>query len=212
MTISERAGRPAEPSELVDVEKLARSYYEIRPDPTDPVQRVAFGTSGHRGSALNGAFNEAHIAATTEAICRYRASKGTDGPLFIGRDTHALSEPAFETALSILAAHQLNVCVDAANGYTPTPAISHAILVHNRGRQRSPRRRDRGHAVAQPAGGRWLQVQPAQRRPGRHGRHALDPGRGQPAAGGGAGGRAAGPARTRARRDDRLRLRRHLRR
>jgi phosphoglucomutase len=134
MPISERAGRPAEPSELVDVDRLVRSYYDIQPDPSDPAQRVAFGTSGHRGSAFNGAFNEAHIAATTEAICRYRASQGTDGPLFIGRDTHALSLPAFETALEVLAAHDVDVRVDAAAGYTPTPAISHAILVHNRGR------------------------------------------------------------------------------
>jgi phosphoglucomutase len=134
MAINEHAGRPAEPSMLVDVDRLLRSYYEIRPDPSDPAQRVAFGTSGHRGSALNGAFNEAHIAATTEAICRYRASRGTDGPLFIGRDTHALSGPALATALRVLAAHDVDIRVDAAGGYTPTPVISHAILVHNRGR------------------------------------------------------------------------------
>ena len=134
VAISERAGLRAERSQLVDVERLVRSYHEIRPDPSDPTQRVAFGTSGHRGSALNGAFNEGHIAATTEAICRYRASQGTDGPLFIGRDTHALSGPAFETALEVLAAHEVDVRVDASDGYTPTPAVSHAILVHNRGR------------------------------------------------------------------------------
>ena len=134
MAISERAGRPAEPSMLVDIDRLVRAYHEIRPDPTDPAQRVAFGTSGHRGSSLNGAFNEAHIAATTEAICRYRKAQGTAGPLFIGRDTHALSEPAFLTALGVLAAHEVDVRVDADDGYTPTPAISHAILVHNRGR------------------------------------------------------------------------------
>jgi phosphoglucomutase len=134
MANSEFAGRPAEPSMLVDVDRLVRDYYEIRPDPADPAQRVAFGTSGHRGSSLNGAFNEAHIAATTEAICRYRESQGTDGPLFLGRDTHALSEPAFRTALRVLGAHDVDVRVDAADGYTPTPAISHAILVHNRGR------------------------------------------------------------------------------
>jgi phosphoglucomutase len=135
MAISERAGQPADPAQLVDLDRLVRSYHDIQPDPTDPAQRVAFGTSGHRGSSLNGAFNEAHIAATTEAICRYRQAQGTDGPLFIGRDTHALSEPAFETALGVLAAHGVDVRVDAANGYTPTPAISHAILVHNRGRR-----------------------------------------------------------------------------
>ena len=133
MAISERAGRPADPSILVDVDRLLAAYHEA-PDPSDPTQRVAFGTSGHRGSSLNGAFNEAHIAATTEAICRYRASQGTDGPLFIGRDTHALSEPAFETALRGLVAHGVDVRIDADDGYTPTPVISHAILVHNRGR------------------------------------------------------------------------------
>jgi phosphoglucomutase len=134
MAISERAGRPADPSILVDLDRLIAAYYET-PDPSDPAQRVAFGTSGHRGSSLNGAFNEAHIAATTEAICRYRAAHGTDGPLFIGKDPHALSEPAFETALRGLVAHGVDVRIDADDGYTPTPAISHAILVHNRGRR-----------------------------------------------------------------------------
>jgi len=129
-----RAGQPALPSELVDVAALLRAYQEIRPDPSDPAQRVAFGTSGHRGSAFRGAFNEAHILATTEAICRYRASKGYTGPLFIGRDTHALSEPAWGTALTVLVAHGVDVQIDAADGYTPTPAISHAILDANRGR------------------------------------------------------------------------------
>ena len=135
MSISERAGRPAEPSQLVDLDRLVRAYHDVRPDPADPAQRVAFGTSGHRGSSLNGAFNEAHIAATTEAICRYRVAQGTDGPLFIGRDPHALSAPAFETALRVLGAHGVDVRVDSADGYTPTPAISHAILVYNRGRR-----------------------------------------------------------------------------
>jgi len=134
MPISERAGRRPDPASLVDVDRLLAAYHDITPDPSDPAQRVAFGTSGHRGSALNGAFNEAHIAATTEAICRYRKGQGTDGPLFIGRDTHALSEPAFETALQVLAAHEVEIRVDAADRYTPTPVISHAILVHNRGR------------------------------------------------------------------------------
>ena len=134
MAISERAGLAADPAQLVDVDRLIGAYHDIRPDPADPAQRVAFGTSGHRGSAFNGAFNEAHIAATSEAICRYREAHGTDGPLFIGRDTHALSLPAFETALEVLAAHGVDIRIDAADGYTPTPAISHAILVHNRGR------------------------------------------------------------------------------
>ncbi len=173
MTQSPRAGRPAEPSDLVDLDALLRAYHEIAPDPTVPAQRVAFGTSGHRGSSFRAAFNEAHILATTEAICRYRASKGYDGPLFLGRDTHALSEPAFRTALEVLVARGVDVRVDAADGFTPTPGISHAILVREPGARRDrPRRRHRRHALPQPAGGRRLQVQPAERRPGRHGRHA----------------------------------------
>ena len=167
-----RAGQPALPSELVDVPALLRAYDEIRPDPSDPAQRVAFGTSGHRGSAFRAAFNEAHILATTEAICRYRAAQGYTGPLFIGRDTHALSEPAWRTALEVLVANGVDVRVDSEDGFTPTPAISHAILVANRGRSGGARGRHRRHAVAQPARRRRLQVQPAQRRPGRHGRHA----------------------------------------
>ncbi len=132
---SPRAGLPADPDQLVDLDRLIGAYRDVRPDPRDPAQRVAFGTSGHRGSSLNAAFNEAHIAATTEAICRYREEQGTDGPLFIGRDTHALSGPALDTALEVLAAHGVDIRVDSADGYTPTPAISHAILVHNRGRR-----------------------------------------------------------------------------
>jgi len=134
MTQHPRAGQPARASDLVDVPALLRAYDEIRPDPSDPTQRVAFGTSGHRGSAFRGAFNEHHILATTEAICRYRVSKGYAGPLFIGRDTHALSEPAWRTALEVLVAHGVDVQVDAGDGFTPTPAVSHAILVANRGR------------------------------------------------------------------------------
>jgi phosphoglucomutase len=134
MSQSPRAGQPALPSELVDVDALLRAYAEIRPDPSDPAQRVAFGTSGHRGSAFKGAFNEAHILATTEAIRRYRGSKGYTGPLFIGRDTHALSEPAWRTAIEVLVANGVDVRVDSADGYTPTPAVSHAIIAANRGR------------------------------------------------------------------------------
>jgi phosphoglucomutase len=129
-----RAGQPALPSDLVDVPALLRAYAEIRPDPSDPAQRVAFGTSGHRGSAFRAAFNEPHILATTEAICRYRAVQGYSGPLFIGRDTHALSEPAWRTALEVLVANGVDVRVDSEDGYTPTPAVSHAILGANRGR------------------------------------------------------------------------------
>jgi phosphoglucomutase len=131
---SARAGQPADPADLVDIDALLRAYDEIRPDPSDPTQRVAFGTSGHRGSAFRGAFNEAHILAISEAICRYRELRGYDGPLFIGRDTHALSEPATRTALEVLVARGVDVRVDSADGFTPTPAVSHAIIVANRGR------------------------------------------------------------------------------
>ncbi|MBL1108527.1 alpha-D-glucose phosphate-specific phosphoglucomutase [Streptomyces sp. 5-8] len=130
----ERAGRPAGPEDLVDVARLVTAYYTTQPDPADPGQRVAFGTSGHRGSSLAGAFNEDHIAATSQAICEYRAAQGTDGPLFLGADTHALSEPAKATALEVFAANEVTVLIDAADGYTPTPAVSHAILTHNRDR------------------------------------------------------------------------------
>jgi phosphoglucomutase len=132
VAIDERAGRPADPASLVDIDALIRAYHDHRPDPSDPAQRVAFGTSGHRGSAFRNAFNEAHIVATTEAICRYRLQRGYSGPLFLGRDTHALSEPATRTALSVLVARGVDVRVDEADGFTPTPAVSHAILDANR--------------------------------------------------------------------------------
>ncbi|MBJ6637363.1 alpha-D-glucose phosphate-specific phosphoglucomutase [Streptomyces sp. DHE7-1] len=130
----ERAGRPAGPEDLIDVARLVTAYYALRPDPADPGQRVAFGTSGHRGSSLASAFNEDHIAATSQAICEYRAAQGVNGPLFLGADTHALSEPARVTALEVFAANDVTVLIDSADGYTPTPAVSHAILTHNRGR------------------------------------------------------------------------------
>ena len=135
MTVHEHAGMPPDPSTLVDVDALVRAYYDEKPDPSVASQRVAFGTSGHRGSALEAAFNEPHILAMTEAICRWRARQGIDGPLFLGRDTHALSEPAFRTAVEVLAGHGVDVMVDAAGGYTPTPAVSHAILTWNQGRR-----------------------------------------------------------------------------
>lgn len=125
---SPRAGQPAQAGDLVDVPALVSAYYTVEPDPAEPAQQVAFGTSGHRGSSLDAAFNEAHILATTQAICEYRAEQGFDGPLFIGRDTHALSEPAWTTALEVLAANDVTVLVDAGERYTPTPAVSHAIL------------------------------------------------------------------------------------
>lgn len=130
----ERAGQPAQPADLVAVERLVTSYYALHPDPGDPGQRVAFGTSGHRGSSLKTAFNEDHILATTQAICEYRRMQGTDGPLFLGVDTHALSEPARVSALEVLVANGVQVLIDSRDGYTPTPSVSHAILRHNRGR------------------------------------------------------------------------------
>jgi phosphoglucomutase len=130
--VNERAGQQARPEDLVDVAQLVTAYYTRQPDPEDPAQRVSFGTSGHRGSALRSSFNEAHILATTQAICEYRAAQGVDGPLFLGADTHALSEPARATALEVCAAN--GVTVRRQDGYTPTPAVSHAILTWNRGR------------------------------------------------------------------------------
>jgi len=129
----ERAGRPAEAGDLIDVAHLVTAYYTTWPDLEDPAQRVAFGTSGHRGSSLDGAFTEAHIVATTQAICDYRAMQEVTGPLFLGRDTHALSEPAWVSALEVLAGNGVTTLIDSRSRYTPTPAISHAILAHNRG-------------------------------------------------------------------------------
>ncbi|RAK56853.1 phosphoglucomutase (alpha-D-glucose-1,6-bisphosphate-dependent) [Phenylobacterium deserti] len=126
-----RAGQPARPEDLVDVDALIRSYSELTPDPADPAQRVSFGTSGHRGSSFDSSFNEAHIAAITQAIVEYRASEGVTGPILIGRDTHALSEPAFRTTLEVLAANDVEFLVDSRDGFTPTPAVSHAILKLN---------------------------------------------------------------------------------
>ena len=126
-----RAGTVALPEDLIDVDAVIGAYHDRTPDPEDPAQQVVFGTSGHRGASLDGAFNEAHIIAITAAIVEYRRGQGTDGPLFIGRDTHALSEPAWRTALEVLAAAEVEVRIDARDGYTPTPAVSHAILLAN---------------------------------------------------------------------------------
>jgi len=130
-----RAGTPAQPADLVDIDALLAAYADLHPDPSVVGQRVAFGTSGHRGSSFATTFNDDHIAATSQAIVEYRTAQGTTGPLFIGRDTHALSEPAWRTALEVFAANDVTVLVDADNGFTPTPAVSHAILRYNRGRQ-----------------------------------------------------------------------------
>ncbi|WP_406708794.1 phosphoglucomutase (alpha-D-glucose-1,6-bisphosphate-dependent) [Trueperella pyogenes] len=129
--MNERAGMLAQKEDLIDVNALICAYYDIEPDPDNPAQQVVFGTSGHRGSAFDGAFNEAHIVATTQAIVEYRAAQGIDGPLYIGRDTHALSEPAEHTALEVLAANDVEVRLDARNSWTPTPAVSLAILTAN---------------------------------------------------------------------------------
>jgi phosphoglucomutase len=134
MNVSPKAGQPADHDMLVNVPRLVTAYYTLRPDPSVREQRVTFGTSGHRGSAFDAAFNEAHILAITQAICNCRRQQGTDGPLFLGIDTHGLSEPAFATALEVLAANGVDTMIDERGGYTPTPAISHAILTYNRGR------------------------------------------------------------------------------
>src|SRR5690348_14571452 len=135
MAIHPLAGHAAPASALVDVPKLLASYYADTPDPTVREQRVAFGTSGHRGSSFKRSFNEHHILATTQAISEYRQTQGTDGPLYLGKDTHALSQPALETALEVLAANGVEVMIDRDGGYTPTPVISHAILTFNKHRQ-----------------------------------------------------------------------------
>ena len=133
--ISPLAGLDAMKAPLVDVPKLVDAYYRLQPDPAVPAQRVAFGTSGHRGISFDSSFNEAHVLAITQAICHYRQGHGIDGPLFLGIDTHALSGPAFQSALEVLAANDVNVMISSGGEYTPTPAVSHAILVHNRGRK-----------------------------------------------------------------------------
>jgi phosphoglucomutase len=134
MAIHPLAGKSPPKELLVDVEQLRAAYYSRKPDPHDGTQRVSFGTSGHRGSSLRASFNEAHVLAITQAICEYRSGQGISGPLYIGKDTHALSEPAFVSALEVLAANGVETMIDNADGYTPTPAISHAILTYNRGR------------------------------------------------------------------------------
>ena len=126
-----RAGTPAQESDLIDVQQLIKAYYDLVPDVTNPNQKVAFGTSGHRGSSLDAAFNETHIAAITQAIVEYRTAQGITGPLFMGRDTHALSRPAETTALEVLSANDVRVLVDEFEDFVPTPALSHAILKYN---------------------------------------------------------------------------------
>ena len=134
MKTSPLAGKPVAPGMLINVPKLITAYYSDVPDAAVAAERVAFGTSGHRGTALERSFNEAHILAITQAVCFYRQSQGTDGPLFLGLDTHALSFPAYATALEVLAANRVEVMLAEGDEYTPTPVISHAILTYNRGR------------------------------------------------------------------------------
>ncbi|MGY1457555.1 phosphoglucomutase (alpha-D-glucose-1,6-bisphosphate-dependent) [Luteimonas sp. A534] len=132
--ISPMAGKPAQPAQLIDIDKLLAAYFDVTPDPSVAAQRVAFGTSGHRGSSLDGSFNEHHVLAITQAICEYRKAQGVDGPLFLGIDTHALSAPARDSALEVLVANGVELRIAQGDEYTPTPAVSHAILVHNRDR------------------------------------------------------------------------------
>jgi phosphoglucomutase len=145
--MTSRAGLPAEASDLVDVDDLINAYYDRIPDPSQPGQRVAFGTSGHRGSSLTTSFNEQHILATTQAIVDYRAANGIEGPLFLGRDTHALSLPAERSAIEVLVANTIDVRIDARDSWVPTPALSHAILTHNRGLEPDDRGRADGIVV-----------------------------------------------------------------
>src|SRR5271156_4308570 len=133
--VSPLAGKPAPREMLIDVAELQRDYFDRRPDVDDPNQMVSFGTSGHRGSPLDGTFTEAHILAITQAICDHRRIKGPDGPLYLGKDTHAVSDPAQRTALEVLAANNVETIIQRENGVTPTPVISRAILVYNRGRK-----------------------------------------------------------------------------
>src|SRR5690349_12990867 len=134
MALHPLAGQPPTPSMLVDVPRLVTAYYTEKPDVSDATQKVSFGTSGHRGSSFRSSFNEGHILAITQAICQYRRENGVDGPVYLAKDTHALSEPAFATALEVLAGNGVEAMIDQDLGYTPTPALSHAILAYNRER------------------------------------------------------------------------------
>ena len=176
MALHPLAGQPAPRELLVNIPRLVSAYYTLTPDPENVAHRVAFGTSGHRGSSLKNSFNEHHILAISQAIAEYRQSQGIDGPIFVGMDTHALSEPAQLSAVEVLAANDVEVVIQRELGYTPTPVISHAILTYNRGRHAHLADGIVITPVAQPAGRRRDQVQPAEWRPGRRGRHQRDPG------------------------------------
>lgn len=160
------AGQPAPASLLTDITALLAAYYDLQPDLSVASQRVAFGTSGHRGSSLAHSFNQPHVLAISQAICDYRAAQGISGPLFIGADTHALSQPALDSAIEVLAANGVQTMISAGGEFTPAPAISQAILVHNQGRSSGLADGIVITPLAQPARQRWFQVQPHQRRPG----------------------------------------------
>ena len=174
--MASRAGTVAQPQDLVDLTALLDAYYDVKPDLGDPGQRVAFGTSGHRGSSLKASFNEGHILAITQAIVEYRAGQGITGPLFLAKDTHGLSEPAQNSALEVLAANGVNVLIDAAARLHPHPGTEprHSHLQPQRPGRRTAGRRHCCHPQPQPARRRRLQVQPSARRPGGHRRHRLD--------------------------------------
>ena len=138
MSVRDLAGKPAPRDLLANIPRLVSRYYVVEPDPSDPTQRVAFGTSGHRGSSATGSFNEQHILAVSQAICDYRAENGINGPLFMGMDTHALSEPAFSSAVEVFAANSVSTFIQSGGSFTPTPAVSFAILEHNREHPNSP--------------------------------------------------------------------------
>ena len=162
------AGQPVSASMLVNIPRLISAYYTEKPDVRLREQRVSFGTSGHRGTSFKRSFNEFHILAVAQAIYEYRKMENTTGPLYLGRDTHALSEPAYVSAIEVLAANGIEVMIDQDGGYTPTPVISHAILTYNRGRTSGGRRRHRHYSLAQSAGGWRHQVQPTAWRAGRY--------------------------------------------
>ena len=192
MSVDPHAGELPDPSSLIDVDALLAAYHDERPDPSESTQRVSFGTSGHRGTATAGTFNEAHVLAISEAVCRHREAEGIDGPLFLGRDTHALSEPATRTIVEVLGAHGVDVVLDADDGPTPTPVISHAILTHNRGGGRGTADGIVVTPSHNPPGDGGFKYNPPHGGAGRHRRHGRDRGGGQRAARGGARRRPAG--------------------
>ena len=176
MSLHPLAGKPAPYELLVNVPRLISAYYTTEPDVSDPAQRVAFGTSGHRGSSFRGSFNEDHILAISQAICEYRQAQGITGPLFIGMDTHALSEPALATAIEVFAANEQEIMIQQGLGYTPTPVISHAILTYNRGRTSGLADGVVITPSHNPPDDGGFKYNPPERRTGRHRHHQSHPG------------------------------------